>query len=135
MRYPGWRCWWDTRTCRANAVFNAASLIRAGRVEATYFKMRLPNYEVFDEERYFDEGSDPLVFEVAGVRVGVNICADVWEPGDPEAAAAAGAQVLAVLMHRPGTWTSRSRASRCWPIASRQPAFRRCTPQSGRRTG
>jgi NAD+ synthetase len=81
--------------------FNAASLIRAGRVEATYFKMRLPNYEVFDEERYFDEGSEPLVFEVAGVRVGVNICADVWEPGAPEAAAAAGAQVLAVLNASP----------------------------------
>lgn len=81
--------------------FNAASLIRAGRVEATYFKMRLPSYEVFDEERYFDEGSEPLVFEVAGVRVGVNICADVWEPGAPEAAAAAGAQVLAVLNASP----------------------------------
>jgi NAD+ synthase/NAD+ synthase (glutamine-hydrolysing) len=81
--------------------FNAASLIRAGRVEATYFKMRLPNYEVFDEERYFDEGSEPLVFEVAGVRVGVNICADVWESGAPEAAAAAGAQVLAVLNASP----------------------------------
>lgn len=81
--------------------FNAASLIRAGRVEATYFKMRLPNYEVFDEERYFDEGSEPLVFEVTGVRVGVNICADVWESGAPEAAAAAGAQVLAVLNASP----------------------------------
>ena len=81
--------------------FNAASVIRSGRVEATYFKMRLPNYEVFDEERYFDEGTEPLVFEVAGVRVGVNICADVWEPGAPEAAAEAGAQVLAVLNASP----------------------------------
>ncbi|HEY9191906.1 MAG TPA: nitrilase-related carbon-nitrogen hydrolase, partial [Methyloversatilis sp.] len=71
-------------------LFNAASLIRGGRVEATYFKQRLPNYEVFDEERYFDEGSEPLVVEVAGVQVGVNICADVWEPGAAEAAAQAG---------------------------------------------
>jgi NAD+ synthetase len=82
-------------------LYNAASLIRAGRIEATYFKQRLPNYEVFDEERYFDEGSAALVVEVAGVRIGVNICADVWEPGAPEAAAAAGAQVLAVLNASP----------------------------------
>ncbi|WP_374335735.1 NAD+ synthase [Methyloversatilis sp.] len=82
-------------------IHNAASLIRNGRVEATYFKMRLPNYEVFDEERYFDAGSEPLVFDVDGVKVGVNICADVWEEGAPEAAAAAGAQVLAVLNASP----------------------------------
>ncbi|OYW31334.1 MAG: NAD+ synthase, partial [Methyloversatilis sp. 12-65-5] len=82
-------------------LFNAASLLRGGRVEATYFKQRLPNYEVFDEERYFDEGTAPLVVEVAGVKVGVNICADVWEAGAPEAAAAAGAQLLAVLNASP----------------------------------
>jgi NAD+ synthetase len=90
-------------------LYNAASVIRGGRVESTYFKRRLPNYEVFDEERYFDEGTQPLVVDVAGVKVGVNICADVWEPGAPEAAAAAGAQVLAVLnaspwhLDKPGT--------------------------------
>jgi NAD+ synthetase len=81
--------------------YNAASLIRGGRVEATYFKMRLPNYEVFDEERYFDAGTQPLVIDVKGVQVGVNICADVWEPGAAEAAAAAGAQLLAVLNASP----------------------------------
>lgn len=80
---------------------NAASVIRGGRVEATYFKMRLPNYEVFDEERYFDAGTQPLVIDVKGVKVGVNICADVWEPGAAEAAAAAGAQLLAVLNASP----------------------------------
>lgn len=81
--------------------YNAASLIRGGRVEATYFKMRLPNYEVFDEERYFDAGTQPLVVDVKGVHVGVNICADVWEAGAAEAAAAAGAQLLAVLNASP----------------------------------
>lgn len=81
--------------------YNAASVIRGGRVEATYFKMRLPNYEVFDEERYFDAGTQPLVVDVRGVKVGVNICADVWEPGAAEAAAAAGAQLLAVLNASP----------------------------------
>ncbi len=81
--------------------YNAASVIRGGRVETTYFKMRLPNYEVFDEERYFDAGTQPLVIDVEGVKVGVNICADVWEPGAAEAAAAAGAQLLAVLNASP----------------------------------
>lgn len=81
--------------------YNAASLIRGGRVEATYFKMRLPNYEVFDEERYFDAGTQPLVIDVKGVQVGVNICADVWEAGAAEAAAGAGAQLLAVLNASP----------------------------------
>ncbi|PZU53970.1 MAG: NAD+ synthase [Thauera sp.] len=81
--------------------YNAASLIRGGRIETTYFKMRLPNYEVFDEERYFDAGTQPLVIDVEGVKVGVNICADVWEPGAAEAAAAAGAQLLAVLNASP----------------------------------
>ncbi len=82
-------------------LYNAASLIRGARVEATYFKQHLPNYDVFDEARYFDPGTEPLVVEVAGVRVGVNICADVWEPGAAEAAAAAGAQMLAVLNASP----------------------------------
>ncbi|MGL6079472.1 NAD+ synthase [Methyloversatilis discipulorum] len=81
--------------------YNAASVIRGGRVETTYFKMRLPNYEVFDEERYFDAGTQPLVIDVKDVKVGVNICADVWEPGAAEAAAAAGAQLLAVLNASP----------------------------------
>ncbi|MFZ5505267.1 MAG: NAD+ synthase [Pseudomonadota bacterium] len=81
--------------------YNAASVIRGGRVEATYFKMRLPNYEVFDEERYFDAGTQPLVIDVKDVKVGVNICADVWEPGAAEAAAAADAQLLAVLNASP----------------------------------
>ncbi|MDP2868355.1 NAD+ synthase [Methyloversatilis sp.] len=82
-------------------LYNAASIVRGGRVEATYFKQRLPNYEVFDEQRYFDEGTAPLVVDIAGVKVGVNICADVWKAGAPEAAAAAGAQLLAVLNASP----------------------------------
>jgi NAD+ synthetase len=81
--------------------YNAASLIRGGCVEATYFKMRLPNYEVFDEERYFDAGTQPLVVDVKGVKVGVNICADVWESGAAETTASAGAQLLAVLNASP----------------------------------
>ena len=81
--------------------FNAASLLRDGRVERTYHKLRLPNYEVFDEERYFKAGDAPCVFELKGVQVGVNICADVWEQGPAEATAAAGAELLLVLNASP----------------------------------
>jgi len=80
---------------------NAASLLRNGKVLHTYHKWRLPNYEVFDEVRYFKAGEDACVFDVKGVRVGVNICADVWEQGPAEAAAAAGAELLLVLNASP----------------------------------
>ena len=54
---------------------------------ATYRKIRLPNYEVFDEERYFDAGSEPASSTLDGVRCGINICADIWEAGAAEAGA------------------------------------------------
>jgi len=81
--------------------FNAASLLRDGGVAATYHKHRLPNYEVFDEERYFDAGSEPCVVEVQGVRVGLNICADVWEEGAADAARRHGAELLVALNASP----------------------------------
>jgi NAD+ synthase (glutamine-hydrolysing) len=85
--------------------FNAASVLAGGRIVGTYCKRELPNYQVFDERRYFASGRDaglkPLVFEVGGTRVGVLICEDAWfdEPG--AAAKLAGAQVLAVLNASP----------------------------------
>ena len=85
--------------------FNAASVLAGGRIVGTYCKRELPNYQVFDERRYFASGRDaglkPLVFEVDGTRVGVLICEDAWfdEPG--AAAKLAGAQVLAVLNASP----------------------------------
>jgi len=112
--------------------FNAASLLQDGRVAATYRKRNLPNYTVFDEERYFEPGGDPVVFEVNGVRLGLNICEDLWgEQGPVEAGAsaqprgrlgkawradaprlarAAGAQVLLVLNASP--YHTRQHASR-----------------------
>jgi len=81
--------------------FNAASLLRQGRIETTYRKHRLPNYEVFDEERYFDVGTEPCVVSIKGVRCGVNICADVWEPGAADAAHSAGAEILLALNASP----------------------------------
>ncbi len=81
--------------------YNAASVIRDGAVVATYLKHTLPNYMVFDEERYFDSGAEPCVFTHEGVRFGINICADVWEEPAASAAHAAGAQVLLVLNASP----------------------------------
>lgn len=81
--------------------YNAASLLTGGRVVATYRKHHLPNYEVFDEERYFSAGTEACIVEIKGVRCGINICADVWETGAAEQAAAAGAEVLLVLNASP----------------------------------
>jgi len=81
--------------------YNAAAVIQDGRVVARYFKHRLPNYEVFDEERYFEPGEEACVFELKGVRVGVNICADVWESGAANVAREAGAELLLVLNASP----------------------------------
>src|SRR6266567_6909230 len=76
--------------------YNAVAVLRDGRVAEVYRKQYLPNYTVFDEERYFDPGDAPCVFEVGGVRVGVIICEDIWFAGPAAAARGAGAQVLAV---------------------------------------
>jgi NAD+ synthase (glutamine-hydrolysing) len=82
-------------------LFNAASLIRNGKVEATYHKQALPNYSVFDEERYFEAGSTPLVFEHEGTHFGVLICADGWEAGPALKAKQAGAEFLVSLNASP----------------------------------
>jgi len=106
---------------------NAASVVRDGQIAATYYKYTLPNYTVFDEERYFEPGDRPCVFQVGEtrfglnicedtwgplgpltvspeggrVRLGINICADAWEAKAPHAAREAGAQVLLVLNASP----------------------------------
>jgi NAD+ synthase (glutamine-hydrolysing) len=68
---------------RPRNAHNALAFLRDGRVEAVYRKQRLPNYAVFDERRYFEPGHDPMVVEVAGAKVGLTICEDVWEEGPP----------------------------------------------------
>jgi NAD+ synthase (glutamine-hydrolysing) len=73
---------------------NAAALIRDGRIAAVARKCELPNYDVFDEKRYFDVGAEPCIVELKGVRFGLAICEDVWFARVPAAAKAAGAQVM-----------------------------------------
>ena len=80
---------------------NAATVIENGRIKAVYRKIRLPNYDVFDEKRYFDPGSEACVVTLGGVRCGINICADIWEAGAAERAADAGAELLLVLNASP----------------------------------
>jgi NAD+ synthase (glutamine-hydrolysing) len=85
--------------------FNAASVLAGGRVAGTYCKRELPNYQVFDERRYFASGRDaglaPLVFEVDGLQVGVLICEDAWFDEPARSAVDAGAQLLCVLNASP----------------------------------
>ncbi|MBN1253689.1 MAG: NAD+ synthase [Deltaproteobacteria bacterium] len=64
-------------------IYNAAALIHDGKLSAVYHKVFLPNYSVFDEDRYFQAGREALVFELRGVKVGVSICEDIWHAGDP----------------------------------------------------
>ena len=84
-----------------DACYNAASVLRDGRIFATYRKQALPNHSVFDEVRYFESGTEPLVFEHEGVRVGVVICADVWESAPVRLTKEAGAEVLLALNASP----------------------------------
>ena len=85
--------------------FNAASVLTGGRVLATYCKRELPNYQVFDERRYFvsgrDAGHGAVVFEVGGLRLGLLICEDAWLDEPARLASDAGAQVLCVLNASP----------------------------------
>ena len=79
---------------------NAAAVLANGTVHGTYHKRLLPNYAVFDEQRYFAPGTAPMsLFEVAGVRVGVSICEDAWSPDGPIADQAAGGAQLIVNLN------------------------------------
>jgi NAD+ synthase (glutamine-hydrolysing) len=81
----------------AQDLHNAAAVCARGGVLGTYHKRLLPNYGVFDEVRYFTPGTEPLqLYEVAGVRVGVTVCEDVWSPTGPMATEAAGGAELVV---------------------------------------
>ena len=85
--------------------FNAASVLVGGQVTATYCKRELPNYQVFDERRYFASGRDAglgaVVFEAGGRRFGLLVCEDAWFDEPAQAAKAAGAQALCVLNASP----------------------------------
>ncbi len=81
--------------------FNSASLICDGEVIAVCRKHHLPNYNVFDEKRYFEPGNGFCVAKVAGMNVGVSICEDIWAPDPARAAADEGAELLVNLNASP----------------------------------
>lgn len=88
---------------RKDDIYNAAALIHDGKLKAVYHKIHLPNYGVFDERRYFQTGREFLVFSLRGVAVGVNICEDIWYPGNPTRAQAlyGGAEIMVNLSSSP----------------------------------
>jgi NAD+ synthase (glutamine-hydrolysing) len=80
----------------ARHAYNATAVLADGAVQGVYRKNRLPNYSVFDEQRYFVPDSEPLTIEVGGLGIGLTICEDVWAPGPPAETEAANGAILIV---------------------------------------
>lgn len=78
----------------AEGVYNALAVLRGSKVIAGYRKQYLPNYQVFDERRYFRAGSQPCVIDIAGARMAFTVCEDLWEPEPARQAKEAGAHLL-----------------------------------------
>ena len=91
-------------------IYNACVVFKDGVPLARYRKHLLPNYRVFDEERYFASGREPSVFSINGIRIGINICEDVWKSGPAAASRAAGAEVLIAINGSP--YETESQATR-----------------------
>ncbi|HEX4186943.1 MAG TPA: NAD+ synthase [Solirubrobacteraceae bacterium] len=87
---------------RAEDVYNAAAVLADGRLHATYRKVYLPNYGVFDEQRYFQSGAEGAVLDIGPHRVGLTVCEDIWEPGPPASdEALAGAALIVNISASP----------------------------------
>jgi NAD+ synthase (glutamine-hydrolysing) len=87
---------------RAEDVHNSAAVLADGAVQASYRKVHLPNYGVFDELRYFQPGARGATIEVDGVTVGLTVCEDIWQPGPPLSdEALSGARVIVNLSASP----------------------------------
>ena len=94
-----------TKSVAVQQRHNAARVLREGAVVATYAKQELPNYQVFDERRYFTPGNQPCVFSAgegdSAVNIGLLICEDAWFDAPAEQAHKAGAEVLVVINASP----------------------------------
>jgi NAD+ synthase (glutamine-hydrolysing) len=82
-------------------IYNSCAVFSNGELLCTYRKQLLPNYRVFDEERYFTAGKNAAVFRLNGVAIGLTICEDVWRPGPIAAARAAGAECVIAINGSP----------------------------------
>jgi len=85
----------------ADDIYNSCAVFEDGKTKAHYRKHLLPNYSVFDEKRYFTEGKDAAVFTLKGLRIGLNICEDVWSPAPIAAARSAGAECVVAINGSP----------------------------------
>jgi NAD+ synthase (glutamine-hydrolysing) len=110
---------------RAEDVYNAAAVLAGGAIHAVYRKVYLPNYGVFDEERYFQSGSAGAVIDIGRHRVGLTVCEDIWEPGPPASEEALSGATLIVNisaspyhagkgLHRERMFAQRSRDYSCF---------------------
>lgn len=84
-----------------NTLYNSAFWARDGRLRGVYDKFILPNYAVFDEKRYFGEGSQPCVLDIKGIKLGLSVCEDIWYAEPAAATKVAGAQALFILNASP----------------------------------
>jgi len=85
----------------SGGLYNAAALIRDGKIVGSYHKQHLPNYSVFDEKRYFVAGQGACVVEMKGIPVAITICEDIWLPSPMQQAAEAGAKLMLNLNASP----------------------------------
>jgi NAD+ synthase (glutamine-hydrolysing) len=85
----------------SGTIYNTAAWLRGGAVIARYRKQSLPNYQVFDEKRYFTAGTTAVVVEIAGIRIGILICEDIWHVAPAAAVRAAGAGLCISLNASP----------------------------------
>ena len=98
-------------------LYNVAGVLHRGEIIAEYRKQELPNYQVFDEKRYFTAGDESCVVDIAGVRVGLSICEDIWEEEPTAQAAEAGAQLLININSSP---YHRGKRAERWDLVSRR---------------
>ena len=104
-------------------LYNVAGVVHDGEIVAEYRKQCLPNYQVFDEKRYFAPGSEPCVLDIQGVQVGLSICEDIWESDPTASSAEAGAEILLNLNSSP---YHRGKRGERWELVAeraRQAAF------------
>ena len=95
---------------QGDEIFNSCAVISDGKYLCHYRKRCLPNYAVFDEERYFTAGKSASVFKLNGIRIGLNICEDIWRQAPISASRAAGAEVVIAINGSP--YQTRSQESR-----------------------
>ena len=82
-------------------IYNSCGVLHDGEMLCRYRKHLLPNYSVFDEERYFTAGEDPAVFTLCGIRIGLTICEDIWRPEPIADARQAGAECIVAINGSP----------------------------------